>query len=325
MHAERRAVAHAQRRAGNAQRKNRALVRVHAARRAAHGVLRQKPRHAQRVKARLRVFSPVRKADARTGFKIRPERARAVDECEDVHIPVRARVVPVHQPRLGRHRHLEEQRALGVFRRPLRKRRFKVRVDDCVRLFKQRVRAVRAASRADRRRVAAEQTAPRGQADLRPRDLAAVRRDHVDIQQPPQRLAVLQRAEPPLDCPRVRANAEHRLRPRLFVDGRVKQRFAGREHRLHVPQAPRKRALDVLRPPPTRRDPAPTAPAAPARAPPLRPSYRIPSPVRPLLYPPFCAFARILTFILSELCPPRKPPAFLYPFSAFHGIIRLLS
>ena len=248
MHIERSAVTHAQRRARNAQRKDCALVRVHATRRAAHRVLRQKPRYAKRVEARRRVPAPVRKANPRTVFKIGPKRARAVDEGEHIHIVVRARVVSVHQTGFGRNRHLAEQRALRVFRRSRSEHRLKMRVDHRVCPLKERVHAVRAASRADGRGLVAEQTAPCRQADICPRNLAAVRRDDVDIQQPPQLFSVFQRAEPFLDGLRFRAHADHRFRPGLFMNGRVKQRLIRRKHRFHLRHAPRERPLDVLRP-----------------------------------------------------------------------------
>ena len=213
-------------------------------RRALHCVLRQQARRAQRVKAGLRVPAAASQSRPRTRLKIRPERTGAVDEREHVHVLVRARVRPVDQARLGCDGRLAQQRALRLLAHARGIGVRKVRVDDRMRPVKQRRHRMRAASGADRRVLSAQQAFARRKAELRPRDLFAVRRDDVDVQQPAHGAAVLQRAQPALDLLRVALHGEHGLRTGLLVDGRVKEHRVGRQHRLNLRLAPCKRALD---------------------------------------------------------------------------------
>ena len=124
------APAHAQGCAGDTQREDCALVRVDAGGRTAHVCLSQKPRHAERVKACLRIPAAMRQTDARAGFKISTKGACAVDKGEYIHVIVRTRIMAIDQPRLGRYGNLAEQRALCVFRCAPDKSLFKMRVDD---------------------------------------------------------------------------------------------------------------------------------------------------------------------------------------------------
>ena len=238
-------VAHAQRRAQHAHRKDRALVRVHAAGRLAHARLRQQPRRAQRIEARRLVPAPPRQPLAHARPEVGAQRARAVDEREQIHVPVRARIQPVHQTRLGRERRLRQQRALGVLRHAPGKFILKVRADELLRPGEELLRAVRPAARAGRRRLPADQAAARRQTDVPARDLLPLPEEHVDVQQPPHRAAVLQRAQPPLDLPRVFLDRIDRLRPGRLVNLREEQALLRRKHRLNARLPPGKGALDL--------------------------------------------------------------------------------
>lgn len=141
----------------DAQREDCALMRVDAGGRTAHVCLSQKPRHAERVKACLRIPAAMRQTDARAAFKISTKGACAVDKGEYIHVIVRTRIMAIDQPRLGRYGNLAEQRALCIFRCAPDKSLFKMRVDDFAGAGKKLVGTVRAASRADRRIVFAEQ------------------------------------------------------------------------------------------------------------------------------------------------------------------------
>ena len=147
-----------------------------------------------------------------------------------------------------RHRHLKKRRALGVFP-PSASQAASKCASMIAFAFSNSASALCApASRADRHRVAAEQRRRAGRPALRPRDLCRrpARSRRISSSRPS--LAVLQRAEPPLDCRASRGTQTSPPAPSFSWMAASNGVSHGASTRLHVPQAPRKRALDVLRP-----------------------------------------------------------------------------
>ena len=180
-----------------------------------HLPFRQHSGGAQFRKGLLRRKVPGPPANLGAPGKIRGQRGGAGQEGEHIHIPVAAAVLPVHQSRLGGRRHLVQQRLAGQTGHRLAAVLFQRRVNQSGGFFLKLGDRVGAASGAGLGRAAADQAAPAWLPKLLTVHLAAVRAQHVHIEQPPHGGLILQQ-----DC-----HSFRRLRGALHYEKSLISRF----------------------------------------------------------------------------------------------------